>query len=200
MKFEVLDIEKPPVPEHVEAFHVIIATNCIHATRHLGQSLRHLRKMIREDGILSLVEITKNMFWLDIAVGLFEGWWLFEDGRTHALATETHWERCMKGVGFENVAWTDGNRAEAKTVRIIAAFPRARPETKKEIKRTPQASMETVVYKKFGDTEIHADVYYPLSSETTARKMPIGKSAKFANYNFLREYWLNHGSFDDTRW
>jgi acyl transferase domain-containing protein/SAM-dependent methyltransferase/acyl carrier protein len=185
MKFEVLDIEKPPVPEHVEAFHVIIATNCIHATRNLDQSLRHLRKMIREDGVLSLVEITKNMFWLDIAVGLFEGWWLFEDGRTHALATETHWELCMKGVGFQNVAWTDGNRAEAKTVRIIAALPRARPDAKKESKRTPQASMETVVYKKFGDTEIHADVYYPLSSETTARKMPIGKSGKFAKLQFF---------------
>jgi acyl transferase domain-containing protein/acyl carrier protein/SAM-dependent methyltransferase len=176
MKFEVLDIEKPPIAEHVDAFHVIIATNCIHATRRLDESLGHLRKMIREDGMLTLVEITKSMFWLDIAVGLFEGWWLFEDGRTHALATETHWERVMKGAGFSDVAWTDGNRPEAKTVRIIAAFLRARPEAKSKDnkKMLPQTSVESVVYKKIGNTEIHADVYYPLSPEDPARKLPVG--------------------------
>lgn len=80
MSFELLDIEKPPIKEHEGAFHVIIATNCIHATRRLDKSLLHLRRMLREDGALTLVEITKNMFWLDIVVGLFEGWWLFEDG------------------------------------------------------------------------------------------------------------------------
>jgi hypothetical protein len=74
MKFEVLDIEQPPIPQHVEAFHVIIATNCIRATRNLDQPLGNIRKMIGEDAVLSLVEITKNMFWLDIVVGLFEGW------------------------------------------------------------------------------------------------------------------------------
>ncbi|KAF8857473.1 BcPKS19, polyketide synthase [Acephala macrosclerotiorum] len=177
MVFEVLDIEKTPINEHIGAFHVIIATNCIHATRRLDQSLLHLHKMLREDGALTLVEITKNMYWLDIVVGLFEGWWLFEDGRSHALVSETHWERCMKEAGFREVAWTDGSIPEAQTVRIIAGFPSVRPDSKgssKDNKSTPsQVSMETVVYKQLGNMEIHADVYYPLNSDSTSRKMPI---------------------------
>ena len=178
MSFELLDIEKPPIEEHKGAFHVIIATNCIHATSRLDRSLSHLRTMLREDGALTLIEITKNMFWLDIVVGLFEGWWLFEDGRTHALVSETHWERVMKKAGFKEVLWTDGNAPEAKTVRVIGAFPSALPTSvnaAKESKKSTTAALETIVYKKLGDTEIHADVYYPTNSDTPTKKMPIGK-------------------------
>lgn len=174
MKFEVLDIEQLPTEEYQGAFHVIIATNCIHATRRLDKSLLHLRQMLRKDGALTLIEITKNMFWLDIVVGLFEGWWLFEDGRSHALVDEKHWELHMKAAGFEEVLWTDGDSPEASTVRVIAAFPTA-PQVNgaQEVKKTTVA-VETVVYKKLGDMEIHADVYYP-SSGLVAQKMPIGK-------------------------
>jgi hypothetical protein len=83
----------------------------------------NLHKMLCEDEALTLVEITKNMFWLDITMGLFEGWWLFEDGRSHALTSETHWERCMKEAGFREVAWTNESTPEAQMVRIIAGFP-----------------------------------------------------------------------------
>ena len=62
MSFELLDIEKPPTEEYKGAFHVIIATNCIHATNSLKRSLLHLRTMIRNNGALTLVEITKNTF------------------------------------------------------------------------------------------------------------------------------------------
>ena len=60
-------------------------------------------------------------------IGLFEGWWLSEDGRSHALVGETHWGRVMKETGFKEVLWTDGNAPEAKTVRVIGAFPSALP-------------------------------------------------------------------------
>ena len=186
ISFEILDIEKPPKKEYEGAFHVIIATNCIHATRRLDQSLLHLRKMLREDGALTLVEATKNMFWMDIVVGLFEGWWLFEDGRSHALVSETHWERVMRDVGFEEVLWTDGNTPESKTVRVIGAFPSAAPQptdTFKESNKITEAAVETVVYKKLGHIEISADVYYPIRSPST--KMPIGKHTPWTCQFFL---------------
>ena len=194
MAFEVLDIEKTPIDEHVGAFHMIIATNCIHATRRLDQSLLHLHKMLRKDGALTLVEITKNMFWLDIVVGLFDGWWLFEDGRSHALINETHWERCMREAGFKEVAWTNGSTPEAQTVRIIAGFPSARLDSKsspEDSKSMPsQVSMETVVYRRLGNTEIHADVYYPLGSDSTSTKMPIGKPAEFEHVTVPNQWQL----------
>lgn len=122
MSYEVLDIEKPPKTEHMGAFHCVISTNCIHATKNLDTTLLHLRKMLREDGALTLVETTQNLYWLDIVVGQFEGWWLFDDGRTYALIDEKQWEERMKRAGFENVLWTEGEAPESKTVRVIGAF------------------------------------------------------------------------------
>ncbi|KAF5857101.1 hypothetical protein ETB97_006245 [Aspergillus alliaceus] len=170
MSFEVLDIEKAPKREYENAFHMIIATNCIHATRSLNQSLVNLNKMVRQDGAVALVEITQNMFWLDIVVGLFEGWWLFEDNRSHALVNEKHWEREMKAANFKEVLWTDGKSPESKTVRVVAAFKSVPVEAKKS---SVKAAVETVVYKSIGDTKIHADVYYPVDSVRTNTKLPV---------------------------
>ncbi|KAI0905937.1 BcPKS19, polyketide synthase [Ustulina deusta] len=176
ISFEVLDIEKPITAEYEGAFHCIIATNCIHATRNLEVSLSHLRKMLREDGALTLIEITKNMFWLDIVVGLFEGWWLSEDGRSHALVDEKYWGRVMKTAGFGEVLWSDGATPESKTVRVIGAFPSrdlARVDGPSPSKKPVKAVLETVVYKKIGDTEIHADIYYPDEVPVSNKKLPI---------------------------
>ncbi|KAK4061977.1 transcriptional regulator family: Helix-turn-helix [Trichoderma aggressivum f. europaeum] len=122
MSFEVLDIEKPPKPEYEGAFHCVVSTNCIHATKNLDITLLNLRRMIRKDGALALVEMTQRLPWLDMVFGLFEGWWLFEDGRTHALMNEKQWEDRMKRVGFAEVLWTEGDAPESKTVRTIGAF------------------------------------------------------------------------------
>ncbi|KAH8727766.1 BcPKS19, polyketide synthase [Phaeosphaeriaceae sp. PMI808] len=174
MSFELLDIEKPVSAEHEKAFHCIIATNCIHATRDLEASLSHLRKMLRDDGALTLIEITKHMFWLDIVVGLFEGWWLFEDGRSHALVDEEYWARVMKKAGFNQVLWSDGATPESKTVRVIGAFPSGNSTPMGgalQLKKPVNAVVETVVYKRIGDQEISADIYYPV--EDSSKKIPI---------------------------
>ncbi|KAI0442186.1 BcPKS19, polyketide synthase [Xylaria telfairii] len=141
-------------PGYEGAFHCIIATNCIHATRNLDVSLSHLHQMLREDGALTLIEITKNMFWLDIV-----------DGRSHALVDERHWERVMKKAGFAEVLWSDGSTPESKTVRVIGAVA--------PIKKPVKAILETVVYKKIGDKEIHADIYYPDEVPDPSKKLPI---------------------------
>ncbi|KAK4221363.1 hypothetical protein QBC38DRAFT_522639 [Podospora fimiseda] len=174
MRFEVLDVEKVP-EEYNSAFHVIISSNCIHATRDLSLSLKNIKGMLRDDGVLTLIEITQNQFWLDIVFGLLEGWWLFSDGRSHALVSETHWEKEMLAAGFTEVLWSDGQSQESKTVRVIAAFSsgKATPiQPKKTPVTTIKATLETVVYKKLGDLEIHADIYYPLSPLET-KKLPI---------------------------
>ena len=173
LAFDRLDVEQPVKQEYLGAFHCIVATNCIHATKDLEVSLGHARQMLRDDGVLALIEITENMFWLDIVVGLLEGWWRFEDGRTHALIDEKAWERKMKAAGFRDVLWSDGATPESKTVRVVAAFPGSR-QTVSE--RKVKAAMETVVYKRVGDLDIHADVYYPAADQQLVeRKMPVGR-------------------------
>ena len=122
MTFATHDIEKEPPADWVASFHVAISTNCIHATHDLTVSLTSLRRLLRPDGVLTLVEITRNMFWLDVAVGLFEGWWIMDDGRTHAVTHQDRWKEDMLRAGFAAVDWTDGDSLEAQTIRVIAGF------------------------------------------------------------------------------
>jgi SAM-dependent methyltransferase len=121
--FEVLDIEQEPTIGFESAFHLIIAANCVHATRNLNQSLKNLRRMLRDDGALTLIEITEPLPMFDLIFGSLQGWWLFNDGREHALVDERHWERQMLRAGFDEVLWSESQSPESKIVRTIAAFP-----------------------------------------------------------------------------
>ncbi|EED22683.1 polyketide synthase, putative [Talaromyces stipitatus ATCC 10500] len=122
MKYKVHDIEKPPVAELVGSQHIIIASNAMHATHNLEISTANVRKALRPDGFLMMLEMTSPVFWVDLIFGLFEGWWLFDDGREHAIAHQTIWERIMRSAGYGHIDWTDGNSPELNIQRVIIAL------------------------------------------------------------------------------
>ena len=175
MDFMILDIEKSPSESLSNHYHTVISTNCIHATKNLERSMTNIRMMLRDDGFVSLVEFTKNIFWFDLVFGLLDGWWLYEDGRTHVLADEWFWEKSMRAAGFKHITWTDGGSEEARTLRIIAGFPN-NPENDSlqpvKVTQKPEIFTETVLYKEVGKTLLHADIYYP--SESSQAKRPVG--------------------------
>ena len=122
MKFRTHDIEKPPPEDLLSSQHVVIASNAVHATHSLTSSTANIRKFLRPDGFLMMLEMTGTLYWVDMVFGLFEGWWLFDDGRTHAVSNETRWERDLQCVGFGHVDWTDGARPENKVERFFIAL------------------------------------------------------------------------------
>ncbi|KAI1175016.1 putative polyketide synthase [Nemania sp. FL0916] len=130
MRFAVHDIEKSPTPELVGTQHLVIASNAVHATRSLQHSTRCIRSMLRPDGFLCLVEMTRPMYWVDIVFGLFEGWWMMEDGREHIIAHEERWAADLQASGYGHVDWIDGASAESKIWKLIiaSADPKSRLE------------------------------------------------------------------------
>ena len=127
MQFAVLDIENEPPPDWIGSFHAIVSVDCIHATKNLVNTCSRLRRLLRDDGVMGLLEITTNMFWLDITVGFFDGWWLFDDGRDHAITPEWRWKQDILKAGFGHVDWSDGEQPEAKLVRVIYGFAEPTP-------------------------------------------------------------------------
>ncbi|KAG6354395.1 hypothetical protein INS49_004412 [Diaporthe citri] len=111
MKFRVHDIEKEPSSE-LGQHHIIILSNAIHATHNLQTSVGNIRKTPRPDGFPMMLEMTQPLYWVDMIFGLFEGWWLFDDGRRHAIASQARWEAELQAVGYGRVDWTDGWRPE----------------------------------------------------------------------------------------
>ncbi|PYH43665.1 putative polyketide synthase [Aspergillus saccharolyticus JOP 1030-1] len=121
VQYRVHDIEKPPADDLVGTQHVIIASNAVHATSNLQISTGNMRRALRPDGVVMMLEMTRPQFAIDIVFGLFRGWWVFNDGRTHAITSEHRWEADLHAVGYGHVDWTDGHSAEASIQRVIFA-------------------------------------------------------------------------------
>ncbi|KAI0418297.1 putative polyketide synthase [Xylaria grammica] len=121
MRFAVHNIEKPPAAEFVGTQHLVFASNAVHATYSIQDSTRFIRSMLRPDGFLCLIEMTRPMYWVDIVFGLFEGWWMMGDGRDHVITHEKRWEADLHASGYGHVDWIDGASAESKIWKLIIA-------------------------------------------------------------------------------
>ncbi|KAB8231158.1 uncharacterized protein BDW43DRAFT_313240 [Aspergillus alliaceus] len=123
MRFEVLDIEKAPPSKLLQSQHVVLATNCVHATHSLEVTTKNIHRILRPvDGFLIMLEMTEAVPWVDSVFGLVEGWWLFNDGRDHALAQPDLWDKTLRANGYGHVDWTDGALPENSIQRIIIAL------------------------------------------------------------------------------
>jgi malonyl CoA-acyl carrier protein transacylase len=191
MSYTTLDVEKEPPPHLHGAFDIVLSTNCIHATQELIQSTTNIRKMLRQDGVLCLVELTRNLYWFDLVFGLLEGWWRFTDGREHALADEERWERDLRKAGFEWVDWTGGETEESDILRVITASPcksdpgqplrgitvGAEGVPSGTIEGEGGIQRETVTFKSVDGLDLLAEIYYPPEQDlVTGKSLPVGKT------------------------
>ena len=187
MQYTVLDIEKDPSPESVGAYDIILSVNCVHATKSLVQSCTNIRKMLRTDGVLCLIELTQNLYWFDLVFGLLDGWWLFEDGRQHALADKRRWEESLRAAGFEWVDWSQSPSAESNILRVITASPYkiASDGTSPgligadNIMANGSGSRailkETMTFKEVDGLHLQADIYYPPEAVELGKRLPVGE-------------------------
>lgn len=186
MQYSVLDIEKEPPTQFLDTYDIVISTNCIHATKDLVRSATNIRKTLRADGVLCLVELTRNLFWFDLVFGLLDGWWLFTDGRQHALASEKLWERDLLSAGFSSVDWTSGASQESSILRVITAWQSkllpanqivaSEGETPSTKINGYQETRETLTYKRVNDVDLLADIYYPADADDPGRpSRPVGQ-------------------------
>ncbi|KAH8889982.1 putative polyketide synthase [Thozetella sp. PMI_491] len=128
VKFRTHDIEKEPAADLLGTQHMVIASNAVHATRSMITSAANIRKALQPNGVLLMLEMTGTLYWVDMIFGLFEGWWLFEDGRHHAVATETQWRQALRTAGFGFTDWTDGSRPENKLERLLIGVSCEEPQ------------------------------------------------------------------------
>ncbi|KAI0134365.1 polyketide synthase [Xylariales sp. AK1849] len=122
MKFIMHDMEKPVSAELLGTQHIVVASNAVHATRDLVKTGINIRNALRPDGFLMMLEMTEIVPFVDTIFGLLEGWWLFDDGRQHAIIGPEGWEKAMHAAGFGHVDWTDGYLPESKIQKVIVAM------------------------------------------------------------------------------
>ncbi|KAL8793204.1 MAG: hypothetical protein Q9195_004234 [Heterodermia aff. obscurata] len=104
IEYKVLDISKDPVAQGFipGEYDLIIASNVLHATPVLHETLCHVRMLLHDQGRLFLQELSPIMSNMVYIMGLFVGWWLGEaDGRVDApyLPAE-EWDKKLRAAGF----------------------------------------------------------------------------------------------------
>jgi acyl transferase domain-containing protein/SAM-dependent methyltransferase len=105
VEYRVLDISKDPVDQgfQAESYDVIIATNVLHATSNLHQTLGNVRKLLHPDGRLILQELCPEEKSINFIMGVLPGWWVgAEDGREdEPYISPRQWQLEAKKAGFD---------------------------------------------------------------------------------------------------
>ncbi|TVY37671.1 Polyketide synthase [Lachnellula subtilissima] len=107
LAFKALDIERNPVEQGFTdgTFDLVVASNCLHATRTLEGTLRHCRQLLRPGGRLVLLEITRDFLPMQLLMSTVPGWFLgIEDGKLSAPTVSIEqWNELLKANGFSGV-------------------------------------------------------------------------------------------------
>lgn len=140
VNFQVLDIERSPVEQGFEthSFDLIIASNVLHATRCLSDTLLHCRQLLRPGGRMILMELTSEALYLQLMFSSLPGWWLGQgDGRTHHPTTpESHWEMVLKQTGFSGLDYTVRDTMDSATY-VMSVMVSQAVDSRVDILRQP---------------------------------------------------------------
>jgi polyketide synthase PksM len=81
LSYRRFDVSQPLAGQEIEAasFDVVVATNVLHATADVRESLRNAKAALRAGGLLLLNEISDKHLFSHLTFGLMDGWWLYED-------------------------------------------------------------------------------------------------------------------------
>ena len=100
-------------------YDLIIAANVIHATADLRTSLARIRRLLKPNGLLALMEVVQPQRWFDLTVGLTAGWWAFTDldiRPDYPTLTANGWRALLAECGFDvavaqpSALWPSGAR------------------------------------------------------------------------------------------
>ena len=122
-----LDIEKDPIEQGFEphGYDLLIASNVLHATRYLTETLGHCRDLLAPSGHLIALENLSGLGWMDLTFGQLDGWWRFADDYRphHALAGPDIWKQALGDAGFAEaeVLGPDGTGGPAGTDALDAS-------------------------------------------------------------------------------
>jgi len=122
--YQILDIEKDPIAQGFSAhsFDLILASDAIHATRDLRQTLANVKQLLASSGLLVLLELTKAPRWIDLVFGLLKGWWLFRDfdlRQSNPLLCAQKWRDLLIEMRFQEVAGISDTQATPESLQTV---------------------------------------------------------------------------------
>jgi acyl transferase domain-containing protein/NADPH:quinone reductase-like Zn-dependent oxidoreductase/acyl carrier protein/ubiquinone/menaquinone biosynthesis C-methylase UbiE len=151
VQYKQLDIETDPAAQGYEphSFDIILASDVLHATKDLSETLAHVKQLLASKGLLVLLELTNTPRWVVLVFGLLKGWWRFTDTRlrpSDPWITQKKWKEVLEDCGFADVACVADTHIGEKALHsvVIAQGPVLQEEqTPAPVAAPPQENVGT---------------------------------------------------------
>ena len=105
----IFDVGKPLALQSINGnrYDAVIATNVLHATSNMRQTVRNAKAVLKRGGILLINEISAWSWQTHVTFGLLEGWWLYEDEGLRLPGSPglspKQWEALLKAERFVDI-------------------------------------------------------------------------------------------------
>ncbi|KAI2465872.1 fatty acid synthase S-acetyltransferase [Annulohypoxylon bovei var. microspora] len=128
MEYATLDISKDLEDQEFEGrqYDLIIASNAVHITKNIQESLKNIKKLLRPDGRLLLQELCPSSKWINYIFGVSPNWWYGSaDNRSNEPYFDVkRWESELLTAGFNGI---DGTVLDSDEPHQLMATVVARP-------------------------------------------------------------------------
>ncbi|WP_300239527.1 SDR family NAD(P)-dependent oxidoreductase [Pseudomonas sp.] len=120
------DVSRPCAEQGIDTdhYHLVVATNVLHATPDIRQTLRNAKALLCKGGLLMLNEISEASLFTHLSFGLLEGWWLYRDAPLRLPGcpglSPAGWQAVLEQEGFSPVLFP-ARQAHAQGQQIILA-------------------------------------------------------------------------------
>ncbi len=109
IEFKTLNIEEEPATQGFNpgTADIVFASNVVHATKSMPNTLNQIKKLLKKNGLLVINEATRKQDFGTLTFGLTGGWWLFDDVQNRIpnspLLSPLGWRNILKAQGFDKV-------------------------------------------------------------------------------------------------
>lgn len=107
----IFDVEQPLANGVIKPadYDIVIATNVLHATKNICETLRNAKAALKQHGLMLLNELSDQSLFAHLTFGLLEGWWRHEDASIRipgspGLFPEA-WQSVLEREGFTSVCF-----------------------------------------------------------------------------------------------
>ncbi|WP_339521579.1 SDR family NAD(P)-dependent oxidoreductase [Pseudomonas sp. EL_65y_Pfl2_R96] len=175
LQTRLFDVSRPCAEQGIDTdhYHLVVATNVLHATPEIRQTLRNAKAVLRKGGLLMLNEISEASLFTHLSFGLLEGWWLHRDGVLRIPGcpglSPAGWQAVLEQEGFSPVLFP-ARQAHDRGQQIILAESDG-------IVRQPVASSDRPAAPP-ADNRQPQDTFTPKHDETA----PDGRWRRVADY------------------
>ncbi|MDR7341666.1 polyketide synthase PksN [Pantoea alhagi] len=158
-------------------FDIVIAANVLHATKNMRHTMRNVKALLKQNGLIFLNEFCLNNLFSHMTFGMLEGWWYYDDEYLRIPGSpglnEANWKYVLEAEGFRSVSFMV-DKAQSFEQQIIIAESDGLIRQAAPVISEPSAARATGTIAQ--DKSPRSDAIYTVVTDELSRSLRIDKN------------------------